>query len=130
MKPSTNNITVIFDGLCSVCCLFKRFVERRTGRFEFIPYQAIDFDREYRNIGLENAKHAVQMVNGSGTVISAGKAVGEMLKRMSFFWKIIGIVITLPLLIFVTEYFYRLVADHRAFIASLLSLRSRKSVCD
>ncbi len=120
---------VIFDGLCSVCCLFKRFVERRTDRFEFIPYQSLDFNREYRNIGLDNAKRAVQLIAESGEVRSAGKAVGEMLKRMSFFWKIIGIIITLPLVIFITEYIYRLVADHRNFIAAMFGLPAQKSVC-
>jgi len=130
MKRTNSKTTVIFDGLCSVCCLFKRFVERRSDRFDFIPYQKINFEKEFRNIGLEKAEHAVQLVTRSGKAFSAGKAVGEILKLISFSWKIVGVVITLPILIYLTESCYRAVANHRNFIASLFGLSPQKTICE
>lgn len=130
MKRTNSKTTVIFDGLCSICCRFKRFVENRSDRFEFIPYQEIDFEKEFRNIGLENTKHAVQLVTRSGKTFSAGKAVGEILKRISLFWKIVGVIITLPVVIYLTESCYRAVADHRDTIASFLGLPPQKTICN
>ncbi len=130
MNGNGQNILVIFDGLCSVCCLLKRFVERRENTFKFIPFQKANFGKLPPSVTLSESRRAVQVILPSGEVYSAGRGVAEILKRMSLGWKIAGLFLSLPLVDSLTESGYRFIANNRAILSRIFLLPQQKALCN
>lgn len=129
MNQERTKITVIFDGLCSVCCHFREFVLKRSQNYLFIPFQSIDFNTEFSDIGADRAKEAVYLVYPDREILSSGRAVADILKHLGLFWNLIGFAASLPLIIHLTEWGYRVFASRRNTVAKLLNLDPRREPC-
>jgi predicted DCC family thiol-disulfide oxidoreductase YuxK len=116
--------TVLFDGDCGVCQGLKQFAESHdtTGRLTFAPFQTADLDNLSPGLSRKMAGQALYFIRADGQRFRGAKAVFETMKRLPGLWSLVGAVLSLPLLSWLAEPFYRLFARRRARISQALSL--------
>ena len=132
IKLSELRNIVIFDGNCSVCCSFKRLAQRydRKRRLSFFPYQKLDFDAiDHPDITLENAQKAVIFLDDKINVFTSGKAVAEILKKLTRPFGFVGRLISIYPVISLTELGYRMVAGNRDTIGKIFRMEKVRDYC-
>jgi predicted DCC family thiol-disulfide oxidoreductase YuxK len=104
--------TLVFDGDCGFCtrsvALMPKSIARTT---EVVPYQRADLAA----LGLtpEQCADAVQWVADDGSIASGHAACGRAMQQGSLPLRIIGTLLLLPPLSWLSAGLYRLVANNR-----------------
>ena len=113
---------IIYDGECPVCLSLKEFAETRDseGAFDFIPFQAEDFDQHVPGLTKQEASQALIVRTIQGDQARGARAVFEMMKYLPGFWGVAGKIFSLPPLAWIAEPAYRLFARHRHKISQWL----------
>lgn len=76
--------------------------------------QAEDMEeRSFHLVTKSAAEKSVFLIDEKKRVYYGARAVGETMKRLSFPWKIFGTILAFPLVAWLAEPFYRLVAWQR-----------------
>lgn len=116
--------TVLFDGDCGVCQALKQFAESHdtTGHLTFTPFQTADLENLSPGLTREMAGQALYFIRADGQRFRGARAVFETMKHLSGLWGPVGAALSLPLLSWLAEPFYRLFARHRTRISQLLGL--------
>jgi predicted DCC family thiol-disulfide oxidoreductase YuxK len=116
--------TVLFDGDCGVCRALKQFAERHntTGCLTFTPFQTTDLDNLSSGLTREMVGQALYFIRADGQRFRGARAVFETMKRLPDLWGLVGAILSLPLLSWLAEPFYRLFARRRARISQVLGL--------
>jgi len=115
MKP-----VMIYDGDCNFCRRWISRWQQATGdRLEYVPFQEPGVFERFPNLRHEDCERAVQLIDTDGQIHSAADAVFRALafapRRHWTLWLYQEVPGVKP----ITEWFYRLVARHRAGFSRL-----------
>jgi len=103
---------VIYDGDCSFCSSAARFAERKVApKLTYSPYQFTELAKY--GIATEQAQNSLKFVSDSGEVLSAHLAVSQIMRSGNRLWKLLGIIIDLPVFKLVAALSYILIAKYR-----------------
>ena len=109
---------LIYDGDCRFC---RRWIERWRGitgdRVEYAPYQEVS--SRFPQIAKEEFRSAVQLVESDGKIYRAAEAVFRSLATVPARRWLLWSYSRIPGVRWLTEFFYRLVARHRAFFSKV-----------
>lgn len=106
---------LIFDGDCAFCSSSIRWAQRRVRHLpRAVPHQTFD-DEALDELHLDRAacNAAVQFVDADGTVSSGERAVAAVLRRAGGVWKLLGVLLGLPVVRSIAGLVYRWVARNR-----------------
>jgi len=124
MSPeSTNKIlnspskpVVIFDGDCTFCRKWIRDWQSDLKEWvDFIPYQ--EGASRFKEIPLENFQKAVHLITPEGKVFSGAHAVFQMMAQKPRKKWMLWLYLNLPGMKGISEWCYKVVADHRPFFS-------------
>lgn len=103
---------VIYDGDCAFCSSAARFAQARISPdLRFSAHQLTDLSQY--GLTTEQCQQALQYVAADQRIFSGHKAVIQVLKNGSWYWKLIGLLIGLPGFTQITAIGYRLIATNR-----------------
>ena len=103
---------VIYDGDCAFCSSAARFAQRRVApELIYSPYQFSELAKY--GITTAQAQSSLKFVTDSGEVLSAHVAVSQIMQNGNKFWKLLGIITTLPIIRSLADLGYRLTAKYR-----------------
>jgi predicted DCC family thiol-disulfide oxidoreductase YuxK len=102
---------LVFDGDCAFCTNCANFLKRIGPNAEIVPWQFADL----ADLGVtaEQATEAVQWVETDGAVRSGHEAIAAVFSRAGAVWRVVGRLMTLPGISWLTGWGYRLVARNR-----------------
>jgi predicted DCC family thiol-disulfide oxidoreductase YuxK len=117
-------LIVIYDGECGICNALRRWAEQRdaANRLQFAPNQTADLDALAPGLTREMASRAVYAVRSDGQRWYGARAIFETLRRLKGVWGVVGSVGAVPVISWIAEPFYRVVAFHRARISRWMGL--------
>lgn len=120
-------VIVIYDGECGVCQALKHWLERRDAQhcLKLIPYQIAQGEEVASFVPLDQMKEALFLISEKGKVYRGAQALLELLKRLTGFWKGVGIIFTFLPLSLLLEPFYRLFARYRRPLSKILGLKNQ-----
>lgn len=115
---------VIFDGDCGICTATRDWVIARdtAGRLDSIPFQVANLGTLSPGLTSEMTSRMAFLVLPDGTRFGGARAIFEILKRLPGFWGIVGRLGANPVIAFLVEPFYRLVARNRHRVSAWLGL--------
>lgn len=121
MSVSRSKPLLIYDGDCGFCRFFVFDWLRRTGgRIDAAPFQ--EAAAEHPEIPLEEFWRSVKLIETDGSVSSAAEAVFRVLGYAPGYGWLIWFYRHVPGVAPVSDWAYRLVADHRNFFSRILAL--------
>lgn len=117
-------VTVIYDGECGICEALKQRAAALDvrGRLHFVTYQAADLDALVPGLTAAQASRAVATIHPDGRTWTGARAFFEAMGRLPGVWGKIGQIGAFPVLSWLAEPIYRLVAARRAMISRWLGL--------
>jgi predicted DCC family thiol-disulfide oxidoreductase YuxK len=118
------NLIMIYDGECGICQALRRWAEARdtARRMRFVPNQTADLDTLSPGLTRAMAAQTVIAVRSDGRRWHGARAIFEMLRRLPGIWRLIGVIGALPVIRWLAEPFYRIVAHHRARLSRWVGL--------
>jgi len=122
-NESKSGCTVIYDDGCEVCCRFRRKIEQGhfRGKIEFLPLSKFDFET-HPTLGATSARpDSIILLDDQKNVFYAEEAIGWLLKRGTALQKILGWLLSLPVLKQVAGFIYGSVARHRHRLSSVIA---------
>ena len=107
-------LTVLFDGTCSLC---RASVVRvrpfdRARRIEFLDLHDVDFVRRFPNINLEEAMRSMQAVDKQGRVYTGADAWAQIGLQLPG-WNLLACVLLVPGVHWMSRIIYRWIARNR-----------------
>ena len=111
MAGAADRPVLVFDGDCAFCTSSARALGRIGPRAAVVPWQEADL--EALGITAEQAIEAVQWVAADGAVLSGHRAIAATLATAGRGWRLIGRILTLPVISPLAAVVYRWVADNR-----------------
>jgi len=103
---------VIYDGDCAFCSTAARFAQRKVApTLSYSPYQRTDLTKY--GISTVEAQSSLKFVKTNGEVVSAQKAVSQIMKCGNSFWKAFGVITELPGINLLAALGYKLTAKYR-----------------
>ena len=117
-------VTVIYDGECGICEALKRRAEAldARGRLHFVAYQAADLAALAPGLTAAEASRALIAIRSDGRTWRGARAVFTAMKHLPGIWGKIGTVGAVPVMSWLAEPVYRLVAARRGQISRWLGL--------
>ena len=104
--------TLVFDGDCAFCSRCAALAGRvLPGNCVVVPWQA--FDLASVGVTAERARSEVLWIGTDGTVSGGARAVARALRSAGGWWSVVGVLLSLPPVSWVTPPVYRLVAANR-----------------
>lgn len=89
---------LLFDGACGFCQRWVRWLGQRVpDDVTFVPFQAIDDLARY-GLTTEDVQTASYWIDDQGRAFRGSRSIAHVLKQAAGLWKMIGIVIDLPVL--------------------------------
>lgn len=118
----TDNI-IIYDGDCPACANLVGHIKNNPHirNFTFIKSQQFDFESSDPRVDKAEASKHVIYITIDGKVLKGARAVATIMKQMGGLRKLLGILISLPLIKQLAALGYRLFARHRHSISRYLS---------
>jgi predicted DCC family thiol-disulfide oxidoreductase YuxK len=108
---------IVFDGECGFCRCSVNWARRHLGaNVRYVAWQATDLAALGLTAGA--CREAVQWVDG-GHIASGHRAVAALLRRAGRPWRLLGVVIDLPVLRLVARAVYALVKANRSRLVHL-----------
>lgn len=104
--------TLVYDGDCGFCTRSARWVERLPVRAEIVPWQEADLSA--LRVTRERARHEVLWVAPGGRVFGGAAAVAELLKQCGLPWRLLGSVLSAPVVRGLADIAYRWVSANRS----------------
>lgn len=107
---SSNSPTLVFDGDCAFCTACVRWGQRNLKQWPTtVAYQFIDVSEH--GLTQEQVRTSIWLLPAK---LPANRAVAAILKQQrNLFWKLLGVLIDLPILRLLSAAAYRLVARNR-----------------
>ena len=103
---------VIYDGDCAFCSSAARFAQQQVApSLSYSPYQFTVLAKY--GITTEQALSSLKFVTNSGEVLSAHLAVSQIMRNGNKFWKLLGILVDLPIIRLLAALGYKLTAKYR-----------------
>jgi predicted DCC family thiol-disulfide oxidoreductase YuxK len=120
-EEKTGKAVLIYDGNCPVCKKTVEWIKKKEYKasFEMLPCQSEEMRRRFPFIEPAVCMQAMQLILPDGHVLSGEKAFPEILKRLKRYCHAAEL-FKLPASEIIAGYFYRLLADNRYHIASVL----------
>ena len=114
--------TLIYDGDCHICSSMAEKARARVlnERIRFMRSQDYDNTGDDKRVDPEALNKSVVYIN-DGIVYTGTDAVIGIVRQMPGLWKVIGFVISLPVVKQVFGLGYRLFARHRHSISGMIS---------
>lgn len=116
---------ILFDGDCGICNKTQMWILKKdkSGRFDIHPYQFFD----YKMLGLteEEVSSSVYLIKNDKKY-KKSKAVFEILKSLPGIYGIMGFLLSNPVIVFLSNPFYNIIARNRAKISKFFGLDSCK----
>ena len=117
--------TLIFDGDCGFCRRWVARWRRQTGRrVQYIPFQRLG--GRFPELSREECEKAIQFIDSGGRVFSGADAVTRLHDYGLRGGHALGVLLSLPPIIWVLRIGYKLVARNRSFFSALVRRRNRK----
>ena len=114
MHPQSSKPLLVYDNGCDFCRYWITQWQHVTGdRIDYAPFQEVA--AEFPEIPISDFESSVQLILQNGTVLSGAEAVFRALNNGLFPWCYYH----LPGFASVSEWVYRLVAQHRPFFSTL-----------
>ncbi len=103
---------VLFDGSCGFCGTAVRILRGRwfKARVEAVPFQRVDLS--VHNLTVDKCEETLHVVDGS-EVFTGGEAIARILRSSRLPWPVVGAVLRLPGLRWLTGKVYAVVARNR-----------------
>lgn len=104
---------LVYDGDCGICTRCVSFVEDHLcgDKIDIVAWQHADLAA--LKLSQAECEEAVQWVSTQGQVRSAHLAVADLLRYSGGLWRILGLLITLPVIRSIAAVLYRWIAAHR-----------------
>lgn len=119
-----SKLTVIYDGDCGICNALRIWVQARdtAEHVQFIPNQSADLAQLAPDLTPDHVRRAVYAVRASGQSCQGARAIFTTLRFLPGLWGIVGRIGAVPVVSWLAEPVYRLIAHHRATISRRLDL--------
>jgi predicted DCC family thiol-disulfide oxidoreductase YuxK len=114
--------TIIYDGDCQTCQRLTSLAKTHDHKisFRFIKYQDLQGSDINADIDLEEFSRSVGYIDSGGRAALGSPAVAEILQHFQGGWKLMGLIMSLPIIRIIAGFFYRLFARHRHSFSKLL----------
>jgi len=120
---------LIFDGDCGICTSTAEFIKKRADE-SFItvkPYQVLNLSEIHNELNAEKTSKSVYFYEvNTSRIYSKSKAVFMVFKRMNGIYKVMGYLLDNPLLVFISNPIYNLIAKNRTKISEFFGLNACK----
>lgn len=123
MKNKKN--IILFDGDCGICNKTQIWIRSKdkSDVFDIYPYQAYDYTNF--NLTESDVSSSVYLISDSN-IYKKSKAVFEILKLLPGFYGFLGTMLSNPLIVFISNPIYNIIARNRAKISGFFGLNSCK----
>lgn len=112
LPNSRTRPVLVYDGDCGICTRCVSFVEQHLSQqIDIVAWQHADLAA--LKLSQAECEAAVQWVLPDGTVHSAHLAVAGLLRYSGGLWRVLGVVIALPLVRTIAAIVYRWIAANR-----------------
>lgn len=113
---------VIYDGDCGFCSRSVEYARIRVApNLVYLASQKVNLE-DY-GLTKEDCEKALQFVTSDSQVVAAEKAVIQILKQGNFVLRLLGIVMSLPILNLISKLGYRFVAQYRGKVSGFTRSR-------
>jgi predicted DCC family thiol-disulfide oxidoreductase YuxK len=114
---------LVYDGECGFCRLWIHRWECATGeRIDYLPSQDQQIAQRFPEISRAEFDSSVQLIEPDGSVHHGAEAVFQSLAHNPDYHWILDLYRAFPLFARVTEWSYRVVANHRVFFSRVTKL--------
>lgn len=123
-KKSPARGTVIYDGNCTLCTAFVSYFKQNEIRDKlwFVQSQHCDIGSISPGLTAHMARESVFFIRPDGQRFAGARAVYESWKALPGLLRIVGTIMSFPLLSVLSQPIYRLVASRRHFLAKMLRI--------
>jgi len=117
-----NKQAVIYDGDCPVCRVFSQTIKKRdlAENFEFRPSRSVKLSGFAMGLNPQDFKMAVVTITGDGRFFTGVEAVAEIFKQLPNGWRLLGTIISLPVIRHLAAIIYRVIAHNRYFLSRFI----------
>lgn len=121
------NCIVIYDSKCGICAYlansFKNKNSHPSGNLQFIPndsMEALHLAKEYSIADITESIFFID--NETEKLYKHSSAVLEIIKYYKTYWRIIGVLLSLPIFKQISDYLYYYISKKRSRISRLFGL--------
>jgi len=103
---------LLYDGDCGFCRKWARWLQRRAGGIELVPFQSVD-DLSLFGLVDEDVRTASYWIDEDGRPHRGHRSFARALRRATGPWPLVGVALELPVIRTLAAIAYRNVARNR-----------------
>jgi predicted DCC family thiol-disulfide oxidoreductase YuxK len=117
---------LIFDGDCGICTFLSEYVQKHSDprKLEVEPYQVLNLSQLHPELNEEKTSKSLFLLTGNNVLFNRSKGVFEVMKRMSGAYRFFGILLSNPIVVFLTNPIYDWVSKNRTKISVRFGLNA------